>query len=145
MLEYPKALLVSYEGETNLLHPVLNEHVILTCVRNPTELYGLLESGGYDALFCDESIDTGVWNVALAEVRQGYPDLPMIILSQRDGAQDWADALEAGAFDLLVAPHLKRAGSAVWEQAVGFHGARTTRNNGERLIREKAVCQARRA
>ncbi len=119
MLEHPKVLLISHEGESSTLRMLLNEHVILTCANNLTETSSLLERRGYDALFCDESFDTGAWNEGLAEDRKGYPDLPIIILSQLDGEQQWTDLLEAGAFDLLVVPHLKRAGSAVWEQARG--------------------------
>ena len=56
MLEHPKVLLISREGESSTLRMLLNEHVILPCANNLKETYGLLERGGYDALFCDESL-----------------------------------------------------------------------------------------
>ncbi len=145
MLEHPKVLLISHEGESSTLRMLLNEHVILTCANNLTEAYGLLKRGGYDALFCDESFDTGACNEGLAEVRKGYPDLPIIILSQLDGEQQWADLLKAGAFDLLVVPHLKRAGSAVWEQARGVSRCANYEKQWGTLEKREGVRQAWRA
>ena len=45
----------------------LNEHLILTCANNLTEMSSLLERGGYDALFCDKSIGIDAWKETLEE------------------------------------------------------------------------------
>lgn len=129
MLRYPNVLLFSNdETETAVLHRLLSEHVVLTPVHHPSELTSLLGSNSYDALFWVWSFHTGTWNDALSEVRKITPDLPVIILSSAAEEKEWIQALGAGAFDLLVAPHKDRALLAVLEQASASREARISRS-----------------
>jgi len=127
MLRQPNVLLFSNdEGETVALQQLLSEHVVLTPVKNLSELASLLENNRYDALFWAWSFRTGTWNDALREVRKINPDLPVIILSSTPEERAWIRALDAGAFDLLVAPFEERPLLAVLEQASASHERRVS-------------------
>ena len=129
MINHPKVLLVSNnQEETSVLEGILSEHVILKSVGNLLELQKLLEDGDYDAVFCGWSFHQGRWNDALDEVRQRCPDLPMIIFCRTGGEKEWVEALEAGAFDLLVGPYMKRSVLPLLEHAVASHEARRLHN-----------------
>jgi len=128
MLRNPKVLLLSNdETETAVLEQLLNEHVAVTPVNNLSELGALLENSDYDALFCAGSPDTGICNDALEEVRNVLPDLPVILLSSSAEQREWLQALDAGAFDVLVPPYQERALLAVLEQASASREAVTSR------------------
>ncbi len=129
MADYANVLLISSdEGETVALERILSEHVNLCSVQSLSELQEVLESGGYDAVFCGWSFHQGTWNAALERVQQRCPDLPVIIFSRMGGEKEWVEALEAGAFDLLVAPYQKRNVLPLLEHAVVSHDARRSRN-----------------
>ena len=118
MLRSPRVLLLSTDNtETALLTELLSEHSILTPVENLSELGALLNSDSYDALFCAWSFQRGTWKDALTDIRESYPQLPVIVLSSSPENREWAEVLEAGAFDLLVPPYEERAVLAVLEQA----------------------------
>ena len=128
MLTYPKVLLLSSdETETSVMEKILSEHVILRSIGDLAELRNHLD-GAYDALFCGWSFQKGGWNEALKQVRKRCPDLPVVIFSRVGGEQEWVEALEAGAFDLLVAPYLKRNVLPLLEHAVASHEARRWHN-----------------
>jgi DNA-binding NtrC family response regulator len=130
MLRYPKVLLLSSnETETAVLEQLLREHVVLTPVNKLSELVSLLENSNYDALFCAWSFHTGTWNAALEEVHKVHPELPVIILSLSAEEREWLQALDAGAFDLLVPPYQERSLLAVLEQASASREARISRNS----------------
>lgn len=139
MLRYPHVLLFSTdEAETDVLQQLLREHVVLTPVRSQSELAASLEAGRYDALLWSWSLHEGTWNDALREVRRINPDLPVIVLSNAAEERGWIRALEAGAFDLLVAPFEERPLLAVLEQASVSREARTSRLLGPALLRTSA-------
>ncbi|MGH9783734.1 MAG: response regulator, partial [Terriglobia bacterium] len=129
MLRYPNVLLFSNdEVETTVLQQLLSDHAVVTPVRNESELAPLLEQDGYDALFWSWSLRAGTWSDALQTVRRFRPDLPVIILSTAAEERAWIRALDAGAFDLLVAPYEQRQILAVLEQASASHDARVSRS-----------------
>ena len=118
MLRSPRVLLLSTdETETALLQDLLNEHAILTPAGNLTELAALLKSNSYDALFCAWSFQRGTWEEAVRSLQESHPGLPVIVLSSSPENREWAEVLEAGAFDLLVPPYEQRAVLAVLEHA----------------------------
>ena len=128
MLRYPNVLLFSSdEIETDILQQLLGEHVNLTPVRDRAELAVLLEEHDYDALFWSWSFREGTWSDALRDVHRIRPDLPVIILSTAPEERAWLRSLEAGAFDLLVAPFEERQLLAVLEQASASREAQLAR------------------
>lgn len=134
MLEHPNVLLLSTDKtEVAVLQQILREHVILTPASNLPEVTFLLESNGYDALFCAWSFHSGTWHDALEKVRKCQPDLPVIILARIAEEKEWVQVLEAGAFDLLVSPYQERVVLAVLEQASASREARPSRSITPRL------------
>ncbi|MBI3894974.1 MAG: response regulator [Acidobacteria bacterium] len=125
MLSKPKVLLLSSdEAETSLLKEILGDRVVLKSIKSLTELRSILESDNYDAMFCGWSFHQGTWHEALGQIKQRYPNLPVIVFSRAGGEKEWLEALEAGAFDLLVAPYMKRNVLPVLEHAVASYEAR---------------------
>lgn len=125
MNSQPRVLLVSSdEAESCVLEGILSEHVDLRSIRDIAELQTKLDDGDYDAIFCGWSLHRGTWNDVLREVRQGHPNLPVVVFCRTGGEREWVQVLEAGAFDLLSAPYLKAPVLAVMEQAVESYEAR---------------------
>jgi DNA-binding NtrC family response regulator len=106
---------------------MFREHATVRRVRSLPELQRVLERHeSYDAVFCGWSFQAGTWNDAVGQVHNQCPDLPVIIFSGNGGEQEWVQVLEAGAFDLLVAPYQRRTVLPVLEQAVASCEARRT-------------------
>lgn len=125
MLAHPKVLLVSGDDEEmSKWEEILRDYAILKNARSLLELERNLESDEFDALFCGWSFHLGTWHDALQEVQQRCPDLPVIIFCARGGEKEWVQVLEAGAFDLLVAPYQQRMVLPVLEHAVDSYEAR---------------------
>ena len=123
MLRQPNVLLLSTDQtETAQLQQLLGEHAILTPVARRSELISLLERRDYDAIFCAWAFQQGTWNEVLHDVRESCPDLPVVIFSRTGGEQEWVKVLEAGAFDLLVAPYQQHTVIPILEQAVSSYG-----------------------
>ena len=118
-------LLSSDETETRRWIDILQEHVVLTKVRDRAELRNALEGGDFDALLCAWSYYERTWNDVLKTVQEIRPDLPVILFSRVGGEREWVQAIEAGAFDLLSAPYYwKSTVLPVLEQAVDSCEAR---------------------
>ena len=118
MLRSPKVLLLSTnETETALLLDILQEHAVVTPAGSLGELDVLLRSTSYDALFCAWSFQRGTWKEAVENIQESHPGMPVIVLSSSPLNREWAEVLEAGAFDLLVPPYEKQSVLAVLEQA----------------------------
>lgn len=125
MLSLPKVLLLSDPAtETSGLERILDEHVSLHKVTGLMELQTLLDEGCYDAVFCDWSFHRDSWNAAVRQIQQLSPDLPVIIFRGTGGEKEWVQVLEAGGFDLLVAPYQNYTVLPVLEQAVESYEAR---------------------
>jgi DNA-binding NtrC family response regulator len=121
MLRTPKVILFCDHNESNLLEQTLNRHVILKPVHTNSELRTLLERGHFDAVFCGWSFQAGgsvtTWNEVMEVVAESHPELPVIILSSLAESEQWGEALEAGAFDLLIPPYEERSVLAMLEHA----------------------------
>ena len=129
MLSCARVLLISSnEVEASALEGILREEASLQSVRNISELQAALAKGGYDAVFCGWSFQRGTWLDALKEAQQRRPNLPVIIFSRTGGEREWLEVIEAGAFDLLTAPYVKRHVLPVLEHAV--LAGRLPNNNG---------------
>ncbi|MBI2816832.1 MAG: response regulator [Acidobacteria bacterium] len=102
----PRVLLLSAsETETAELEQILSEYVSLTLVSDPSKLDSLLENEVYDALFCAWALPRATWTDVLDDVREFHPDLPVIVLAPAPEVRQWAQVLDAGAFDLLIPPY----------------------------------------
>ncbi len=97
------------EADTGALLELLAKNATTICVPDLPELLRELASDDYDALFCDWSVDTGSrttnWREVLKEVHQRYPEMPVIVVYHGANERDWADVLQAGAFDLMAPPY----------------------------------------
>ena len=132
MLSRPEVLLLnSNPEETLLLVLILSQHVDLTLVQNLSEVQEVLAESRYDAAFCGWTFQSGTWEEALKDVQRYNPDLPVIIFRQTGNERDWVKVLEAGAFDLLLAPYEQRAFLAVLEQAVASTDGGRLRHNSQ--------------
>lgn len=119
MLTCARVLLVNCaDVEARVLEGILREHVSLQSVQDISELQVALGEGTYDVLFCGWSFHRGTWRDALKQVQQRCPNLPVIIFSRAGSEWEWIEVIEAGAFDLLTAPYLKRHVLPVLEHAV---------------------------
>ena len=126
MMAYPRVLLLTTdEPEAAQLNALLSEYVTLARAHDLRELGTLLETGQYDALFCDWSFYSVAWDEVLQEVRERYPDLPVIILSRTVAERQWLEVMDAGAFDLLAPPYREHNLLAALQQATASRKARS--------------------
>jgi CheY-like chemotaxis protein len=88
------------------------------------ELRETSERSPYDVLFCGWSFHRSRWKDALGVIQMILGDLPVVFLSRSQDEKEWKDVLEAGAFDLLLAPFSKSQALAVLGQAVESQEAR---------------------
>ena len=88
------------------------------------ELQALLAEGSCDALFCTWLLHDGTWKDVLRLVQANCLAVPVIVFSRTGSEKEWVEVLEAGAFDLLVAPYQKVAIAAVLDEAIASSEAR---------------------
>lgn len=125
MISVPKVLLLVCDASQKaILQQTLAHHAELAWACNLQEMTQQLEQARYDALFCSSTLCTGSWEEALKQVRQFYPDVPVIILSRTADEKEWMEVLDAGAFDLLGLPCSERTLLSVMEHAVDSCEAR---------------------
>jgi DNA-binding NtrC family response regulator len=122
-------LLNSDRAETKLLEDILGGRADVKTAHDLVELSPLLAASSYNVVFCGWSFQQGNWEDALGQVRQHSPDLPVIICRPTGTEREWVEVLEAGAFDLLIAPYQKETVLATLEQAVASYETRRL-NNG---------------
>jgi len=128
VLRVPKVLVLMCDTDQRaILQKVLEPHADLTCAYTPEEMSEQLERASYDAVFCARSLSMGSWREVLEEVRQFYPQLPVIIVSRTADEREWLEILEAGAFDLLTPPYHQRALLYVLAHAMVSHDAHVAR------------------
>ena len=131
VLTEARVLLLSSDGEeAQKWEEMFREYATLRIAMNLDELRINLERDSYDALFCGWSFQKGTWNDALRQVQSRCPELPVVVFSGTADQQEWAQVLESGAFDLLVAPYQRRAVIPIPEQAVASSEARRFHGTG---------------
>lgn len=124
-MRFPNVIFLSTdEPENAALQRILSESAMLTPVKALTGLFSVLEQDDYDAVFCGWSFHEGNWNAVLEEVQQRCPEVPVIIFCRKGGEEEWVEALEAGAFDLLAPPYQTSTVIPVLEHAVASREAR---------------------
>jgi DNA-binding NtrC family response regulator len=125
MLRYPRILfLTNDEEQARKMDQLLGEHVALTHADSLPDLQETLKITEFDALLCDWSMYGGTWRNVLKDMQNHDPSLPVIVLSRTGGEKEWVEVIEAGAFDLLVAPYWKASVLAALEHATASREAR---------------------
>ena len=119
------------EHESATLQRILSEHASLVSVSTLPELLDFLKNNDCDAVFCGWTHHTDTWRTVLELLQIRYPNLPVIVFHRTGGEVEWIQALEAGAFDLLVPPYLKGTVIPLLEHAVATRDARRWHNGGE--------------
>ena len=106
MLAVPKVLLIVGDAnEQAQLQKVLGPHAELTWVRDSQEATQRLDQVSYDAIFYARTCAKDGWRKMVDDVRRINSNLPVIILSEKASVVECAEALTAGAFDLLGIPY----------------------------------------
>ena len=83
------------------------------CVQSRDDFVAALESGGIDLILSDFSLPAFDGLSAIATVRAGWPDLPVILVSGSLGEELAIDSLKSGATDYVLKEHLFRLAPAV--------------------------------
>jgi signal transduction histidine kinase len=83
------------------------------CVQERDDFVAALESGGIDLILSDFSLPVFDGFSAIATVRAGWPDLPVILVSGTLGEQRAIDSLKSGATDYVLKEQLFRLAPAV--------------------------------
>ena len=83
------------------------------CVQDRDHFVAALESGGIDLILSDFSLPVFDGFSAIATVRAGWPDLPVILVSASMGEQRAIDSLKSGATDYVLKEQLFRLAPAV--------------------------------
>src|ERR1700724_1499032 len=84
-----------------------------TPVDSREDFVAALERGGFDLVISDFTLPTFDGFSAIAAVRTGWPDLPVILVSGTLGEEVAVDSLKSGATDYILKDHLFRLAPAV--------------------------------
>ena len=126
----PEVLLVSNRDEAGL-QEILRRRANLTEAASIAEMLRLLASREFDAVLCDWQLSEGTWREAFRELQARRVATPAIVISQTheidEGIEEWTEVLNAGAFDLLLAPSNEYSVLAVMEHALASGEARARR------------------
>jgi CheY-like chemotaxis protein len=126
----PQVLLVS-AGEETGLKDILRRRASVTEAGSIPEMVRELGKREFDVILCEPEFSEGTWREALRELQARRVAAPAIVVSQTsgvdEGIEEWADVLEAGAFDLLLAPSREYSVLAMLEHAVASGQARALR------------------
>jgi two-component system, cell cycle sensor histidine kinase and response regulator CckA len=84
-----------------------------TCVQDRDDFVAALQCGGIDLVLSDFSLPVFDGFSAIATVRAGWPELPVILVSGALGEERAVDSLKSGATDYVLKEHLFRLAPAV--------------------------------
>jgi two-component system cell cycle sensor histidine kinase/response regulator CckA len=102
--------------DASLVESVLESEGIAcatTCVKCRDDFVAALKCGGIDLILSDFSLPALDGFSAIATVRAGWPDLPVILVSGSLGEQRAIDSLKSGATDYVLKEQLFRLAPAV--------------------------------
>jgi two-component system, cell cycle sensor histidine kinase and response regulator CckA len=85
----------------------------ITCVEGRHDFVSALERGGFDLILSDYTLPSFDGLSAIAAVRAGWPDLPVILVSGSLGEERAVDSLKSGATDYVLKEHLFRLAPAI--------------------------------
>ena len=125
-----QVLLVSGGGESGLKE-ILRRRASLAEAESIPEMVRELARQEIDVIVCEQELPDGTWREALQELQARRVSTPAIVVSQTsavdEGIEEWTEVLQAGAFDLLLAPSQEYSVLAVLEHAVESGKARALR------------------
>ena len=132
MREQPRVLLVGDdEARMTSLRETLSRVGKVMQAEDIPQALGALAQRSFEAVFCDWRFHCGTWRDALQRIGELYPDLPIVVVSQtsgiEEGIDEWAEVIEAGAFDLLLSVRSESAVVSLLEHAVASGEARAMR------------------
>lgn len=132
MRAQPRVLLVGDgEGRMVPLRETLGRVAQVRQAEDIPQALGALAERGFEAVFCDWRFHCGTWREALERIGELYPDLPVVVVSGSNGIEEgideWAEVVEAGAFDLLLSIRNEAATLSVLEHAIASGEARAMR------------------
>ena len=131
MIERPRVLLLG-DDEFRLapLRQTLSRSARLASAEDLPHALSLLARGSFDVVFCDGRFYCGTWREALERIGTIYPGLPVIVVSQTSDqeADEWAEVVATGAFDLLPSVRNEPATLALLEHAVASGEGRALRS-----------------
>ena len=112
------------------LRQTLSRSAQLTAAEDLPHALSLLARVAFDVVFCDGRFYCGTWREALERIGTIYPELPVIVVSQANDqeADEWAEVVAAGGFDLLPSASNERATLALLEHAVASSEGRALRS-----------------
>jgi DNA-binding NtrC family response regulator len=114
-----------------LLRETLNRFAQVMQAEDIPQALGVLAQRSFEAVFCDWRFHCGTWREALERINELYPDLPVVVVSGTNGIEEgideWAEVVEAGAFDLLLSVRSESAAVSLLEHAVASGEARAMR------------------
>ena len=116
-----RARVLFLKGRGASYNPAINSLKQVASVESVGTLAGLREAiadRSYEAVFCTVRFPGGRYADALNVIQALRPGTPVIVCSLRGGDREWVQALERGAFDLLVFPFHKNTVVKVLEEAV---------------------------
>lgn len=119
--------------EISVLREILQKHFNVVSVGSPLEMMIALSTTPCGTLLCDWSFDGGNWREVMSLIKEGRPDLPVIVLLPSGGEYEWLEALDGGAFDLWAAPWHESTLIGSLEHAFASYDSRLLRNFQKRL------------
>ena len=126
----PQVLLVS-SGEATGLKDILRRQADLAEAGSIPEMVRELAGREFDVIVCEREFPEGNWREALQALQARRVAAPAIVVSQtsgvEEGIEEWAEVLEAGAFDLLLAPSQEYSVLTIIEHALASGQARAMR------------------
>jgi len=77
---------------------------LVTCAANAQEGFQLLQAGSFDLMFLDIKLPDRSGIALLPDIRQLYPDMPVLILTAHATLETAIEAVRQGARDYLLKP-----------------------------------------
>ena len=104
---------------------LFGDYTTVTSVKTLGALRFHLSRGRYDAVLCGRAFRPGQWRKVLKTAAEASPSVPAIVLANNGNGQEWREAIQAGAFDLVTLPVEAHTLLGIVEQAVESQQARS--------------------
>jgi DNA-binding NtrC family response regulator len=131
MRELPAVLVIGDDVDRlTRLREILRRGAVVSQAEDLPQALSRMARERFDVAFTDWQFHCGTWRDVLQKLHALYPDLPVIVVSQTtridEGIREWAEAVSAGAFDLLLSANSASA-LLLLEHAVASGDARALR------------------